>query len=86
VGRLRRPRLKPAYYAQVEEVVRVVEPAARWRTNFPNHDRLTPEANYSSKVGVGETIAIGEKAGLAPVVTHMKSQGLEQGNAGGCWP
>jgi N-acyl-D-amino-acid deacylase len=74
---------KPAYYAQVEEVVRVVEPAARWRTNFPNHDRLTPEANYSSKAGVSETIAIGEKAGLVPVVTHMKSQGLEQGNAGG---
>jgi N-acyl-D-aspartate/D-glutamate deacylase len=74
---------KPAYYAQVEEVVRVVEPAAKWRTNFPNHDRLTPEANYSSKAGVSETIAIGEKAGLVPVVTHMKSQGLEQGNAGG---
>src|SRR6185436_8990732 len=31
---------KPAYYAQVEEVVRVLEPAGRWRTNFPNHDRL----------------------------------------------
>jgi len=73
---------KPAYYAQVEEVVRVVEPGGRWRTNFPNHDRITPESNFSSRVGVGETIAIGEKAGLAPVVTHMKSQGLEQGMAG----
>ena len=51
---------KPAYYAQVEEVVRVLEPAAKWRTNFPNHDRLTPESGFSSRVGVGETIAIGE--------------------------
>ena len=73
---------KPAYYAQVEEVVRVIEPAATWRTNFPNHDRLTPESNFSSRVGVGETIAIGEKAGLVPVVTHMKAQGREQGKAG----
>ena len=73
---------KPAYYAQVEEVVRVVEAAGTWRTNFPNHDRITPESNFSSRVGVGETIAIGEKAGLSPVVTHMKSQGLEQGQVG----
>jgi N-acyl-D-aspartate/D-glutamate deacylase len=73
---------KPAYYAQIEEVVRVVDTAAAWRTNFPNHDRLAPESNFSSKVGVGETIAIGEKAGLVPVVTHMKAQGLEQGTAG----
>src|ERR1700730_11309694 len=69
---------KPAYYAQVEEVIRVVEPAGRWRTNFPNHDRLTPESNFSSRAGVAETIAIGEKARLVPVVTHMKSQGREQ--------
>ncbi len=73
---------KPAYYAQVEEVIRVVEPAATWRTNFPNHDRLTPESGFSSRVGVAETIAIGEKAGLVPVVTHMKAQGREQGTAG----
>jgi len=73
---------KPAYYAQVEEVVRVVEPAVKWRTNFPNHDRLTPETNFSSHIGVSETIAIGSKAGLVPVVTHMKSQGREQGRAG----
>jgi N-acyl-D-aspartate/D-glutamate deacylase len=73
---------KPAYYAQVEEVVRVVEPARQWRTNFPNHDRITPESNYSSRAGVAETIAIGEKGGLVPVVTHMKSQGHEQGTAG----
>ena len=73
---------KPAYFAQVEEVVRVVDVAAKWRTNFPNHDRLTPESKFSSRAGVGETIAIGEKAGLFPVVTHMKAQGVEQGTAG----
>jgi N-acyl-D-amino-acid deacylase len=73
---------KPAYYAQLEEVVRVVEPAAKWRTNFPNHDRLTPESNFSSRVGVSETLSIGGKAGLVPVVTHMKSQGREQGRSG----
>src|SRR5262249_50575463 len=73
---------KPAYYAQVEEVIRVVEPAAQWRTNFPNHDRLTPESNYSSRAGVSETLALRGKAGLVPVVTHMKSQGHEQGKAG----
>jgi N-acyl-D-aspartate/D-glutamate deacylase len=72
---------KPAYYAQPEEVVRVVEAAAPWRTNFPNHDRLTPESGFSSRVGIAETIAIGEKAGVMPVVTHMKAQGLEQGTA-----
>jgi N-acyl-D-amino-acid deacylase len=73
---------KPAYYAQIEEVVRVVDAAAAWRTNFPNHDRLTPESNFSSSAGVSETIAIGERAGLVPVVTHMKAQGHEQGTAG----
>jgi N-acyl-D-amino-acid deacylase len=73
---------KPAYYAQIEEVVQVVGAAGPWRTNFTNHDRVTPESNYSSKVGVAETIAIGEKTGLIPVVTHMKAQGLEQGTAG----
>jgi N-acyl-D-amino-acid deacylase len=31
---------------------------------------------------VTETVAIGQKAGLVPVVTHMKAQGLEQGTAG----
>lgn len=52
------------------------------RTNFTNHDRVTPESNFSSKAGMAETIAIGEKSGLVPVITHMKVQGLEQGSAG----
>lgn len=72
---------KPAYYATAEEVGRIVEVARRWRTAFPNHDRLTPETDFSSRVGVEETIAIAARAGLVPVVTHMKSQGHEQGKA-----
>lgn len=72
---------KPAYYAPADDVVRVVSAAEKWRTNFPNHDRLTPESGYSSRAGIGETIAIGERAGLLPVVTHMKIQGREQGRA-----
>jgi len=73
---------KPGYFARTEEVIRVVDVARPWRTNFTNHDRITPESNYSSRVGVNETVAIGQKAGLVPVVTHMKAQGLEQGTAG----
>jgi N-acyl-D-aspartate/D-glutamate deacylase len=72
---------KPAYFARTEEVVQVVEAARNWRTNFPNHDRLTPESNFSSRVGIEETIEIGKKAGLVPIVTHMKVQGHEQGTA-----
>ncbi len=73
---------KPGYFARTEEVIRIVDVARPARTNFTNHDRITPESNYSSKVGVTETVAIGQKAGLVPVVTHMKAQGLEQGTAG----
>ena len=73
---------KPGYFARTEEVIKIVEVARSARTNFTNHDRITPESNYSSKVGVAETVAIGQKAGLVPVVTHMKAQGLEQGTAG----
>lgn len=72
---------KPGYYATAEEVGRVIDVARPWRTNFPNHDRLTPESGYSSRVGVAETIAIAGRSGLVPVVTHMKAQGREQGTA-----
>ncbi len=72
---------KPAYFARAEEVISVVKAAAPWRTNFPNHDRLTPESGYSSMMGMAETIDIAEKSGLMPVITHMKVQGKEQGNA-----
>ena len=73
---------KPAYFARTEEVIEVVDVARPFRTNFTNHDRITPESNFSSKVGVSETLAIGTKSGLVPVVTHMKAQGREQGTAG----
>lgn len=73
---------KPGYFARTEEVIRVVEVARPWRTNFANHDRLTPETKFSSKVGIAETLTIGAEAGLVPVVTHMKIQGHEQGSAG----
>jgi N-acyl-D-aspartate/D-glutamate deacylase len=72
---------KPAYFASAEDVVRVVSVAAPWRTNFTNHDRLTPESRFSSRAGIAETMAIGARAGLVPVVTHMKAQGVEQGSA-----
>ncbi|QQV75967.1 amidohydrolase family protein [Sphingomonas aliaeris] len=72
---------KPGYYAHVDEVVGVVSVAGKWRTNFPNHDRIRPEENYSSFKGMAETIAIGEQTGVIPVITHIKTQGAEQGNA-----
>jgi N-acyl-D-amino-acid deacylase len=72
---------KPGYYATAEDVGRVIDVAKPWRTNFPNHDRLTPESGYSSRAGVAETIAIAGRSGLMPVVTHMKAQGREQGSA-----
>ena len=72
---------KPAYFARMDEVIRVVSVAAPWRTNFPNHERLTPETGYSGLAGVKETLEIGVQAGLVPVFTHMKSQGREQRRA-----
>lgn len=72
---------KPGYFAKTEEVIKVVDAAKNARTNFTNHDRITPESNFSSKVGIAETLAIGEKSGMVPVVTHMKVQGREQGTA-----
>jgi N-acyl-D-amino-acid deacylase len=73
---------KPAYFARPEEVVSVISPASKWRTNFPNHDRLTPETGYSSRLGVAETILIASAVGLSPEITHIKAQGREQGRAG----
>jgi N-acyl-D-amino-acid deacylase len=72
---------KPAYFAQTEEVIGVVDVAKSWRTYFTNHDRVTPESGFSSLAGMAETLAIGERAGLLPVITHMKVQGHEQGRA-----
>ena len=55
---------KPAYFATTDQVVEVVGAAGGWRTNFTNHDRLAPESNFSSRVGVAETLEIGKRAGL----------------------
>jgi N-acyl-D-amino-acid deacylase len=73
---------KPAYFSTTEEVIDVVRAAAPYRTIFTNHDRITPESKFSSRVGMTETMAIGARAGLMPVITHMKVQGREQGTAG----
>jgi N-acyl-D-aspartate/D-glutamate deacylase len=72
---------KPGYFAKIDQVIDIVAAARPWRTNFPNHDRIRPEQGYSSFRGMAETIAIGEQAGVMPVITHIKTQGAEQGNA-----
>jgi N-acyl-D-amino-acid deacylase len=72
---------KPAYYAKTDEIVAALAPLRGWRTNSPNHERLTPETGFSSMAGMRETIEIGERAGLVPVITHMKVHGSEQGRA-----
>lgn len=69
---------KPAYFARTDEVIAVVSAAAKWRTNFPNHERIIPPA-YSSRAGITETIEIASAAGLSPEITHIKAQGHEQG-------
>jgi N-acyl-D-amino-acid deacylase len=70
---------KPGYFAKTQEVIDVVAAARNWRTNFPNHERLTPENGLSSMAGMKETVEIAERAGLAPEITHMKLQGHDQG-------
>jgi N-acyl-D-amino-acid deacylase len=72
---------KPGYFATAEEVVRVVDTARTWHTLFSNHDRLRPETGFSSKLGIAETIDVASRAGLMPVVTHMKVAGRERGTA-----
>lgn len=68
----------PARYARTDEVVSVVEVARKWRTNFPNHERLTEESNFSVRAGISETLAIARAAGLVPVITHVKAGRREQ--------
>ncbi|MBK8247446.1 MAG: amidohydrolase family protein [Gemmatimonadetes bacterium] len=69
---------KPGFFATEAEVVQVVSPARKWRTNFPNHDRVLPETRYSARAAVQETMRIGEKSGMVPVITHMKVTGRER--------
>jgi N-acyl-D-amino-acid deacylase len=73
---------KPAYFAATEDVIKVIEAARDARTYFANHDRVTPESGFSSLAGMAETIAIGARSGVTPLITHMKVQGHEQGRAG----
>jgi len=72
---------KPAYFATADEATAVLSVARGWRTFFPNHDRLTPETGFSSRLGMEETMTIANGAGMVPVFTHMKLQGHEQGSA-----
>ena len=72
---------KPAYFARTEEVIAIVSAAGPWRTNFNNHERVTPESGFSSSNGIAETLRIADEADLVPVVTHMKSTGRERGAA-----
>lgn len=63
---------RPAYFADKDEVIDVVSAARDWRTNFPNHQR---NENNDVLEATAETIEIGEKSGLVPVVTHIKTMG-----------
>ncbi|UJL45935.1 amidohydrolase family protein [Virgibacillus sp. NKC19-16] len=63
---------RPAYYSTTEEVIDVVSAASEWRTNFPHHIR---NENNEVVEATAETIEIGEEAGLAPHITHMKVMG-----------
>ncbi|WP_336965556.1 N-acyl-D-amino-acid deacylase family protein [Sphingobium aquiterrae] len=72
---------KPGYYAKTSEVIDIVKPSAPYRAIFTNHDRFAPP-NFSSLEGIAETLEVGQKAGLIPVVTHMKLWAKEQGRAG----
>ena len=72
---------KPGFWADTDEVIAVVKAAAPFRTGFTNHERVYPGNDYSSMAGMRETIEIGAKSGLMPVITHMKLQGRDQGKS-----
>src|SRR5690625_4792636 len=65
---------RPAYFADTDEVIDVVSAARDWRTNFPNHQR---NENNEVLEATEETIEIGEEAGVAPVITHIKTMGTD---------
>ncbi|NDL56130.1 N-acyl-D-amino-acid deacylase family protein [Phytoactinopolyspora mesophila] len=62
----------PAYFAQTDQVIEISEAARHWRTNFPNHIRSENDEVIDA---TEETVVIGEGAGIAPVITHMKVMG-----------
>jgi hypothetical protein len=63
-GACRRARLQAGYFARTEEVIKVVDAAKSRAPISRTTIAITPESNYSSKVGIAETVAIGEKSGL----------------------
>ena len=63
----------PGRYARTDEIIRVLGDLRKWRTNFPNHERLTEASNFSGEAGIAETLAIARAAGLMPVITHVKA-------------
>lgn len=72
---------KPGFFATTDEVVEVVSAGRSWRTDFPNHDRIFAGNGFSSLAGQDETIRIGARAGLMPVITHMHMLSRDQGRA-----
>ena len=62
----------PGAFAKTEEIIEVVKAAKQWRTNFPSHIR---NENDQVLEATAEIIEIGEKAGLVPIITHMKVMG-----------
>lgn len=62
----------PANYATTDEVIDVVSAAKDWRTNIPTHIR---NENNNVIDATEEIIKIGKKAGLVPIVDHMKTMG-----------
>lgn len=62
----------PAAFAETDQIIDVVKAAKNWRTNFPSHIR---NENNQVLESTAEIIEIGEKAGLVPIITHMKVMG-----------
>lgn len=72
---------KHGFWADTDEVIAVAKAGTAWRTGFTNHERVYLGNGYSSMAGMRETVEIGERSGLMPVITHMKLQGGDQGKA-----
>lgn len=71
----------PGSNAPPEQVAEILKPAATWRVVFQNHERLDAANGFSSLNGSTETLAIGRTSGVYASITHIKSQGHEQGGA-----
>ncbi|MFD0567210.1 amidohydrolase family protein [Kitasatospora saccharophila] len=62
----------PSAYGTTEEVIAAVSAAAPWRMPFSNHIR-----NEGPRVreATAESLLIAERAGLVPVIAHLKAMG-----------